>query len=215
MFEEEILQLLNKNTVLTTEEIKDYLQIEKDAYADFNSAISRLDTQKEISEIGRDVYVRVKHTEWGDVIPTEGEITKAFYMRNNTGYFSGAAYYNAIGISTLVPCRREITTNRYKVTLDTIHHTDIIKPNVTITAENKPYLQLLDGIRDLSKNHCDTANPMNIFIEQLTCLKLSIVTLIQMAKKFYPEHVLNTVLHMEEFLNNDDVAFRQRCICVG
>lgn len=207
MFRDEIMVLFEKHIVLTNQEIRNTLKIQQHQYAILNTEIKRLCDKDMIRRVGRGVYTIVWNTKWGKVVPTEGEITSNFYMANNEGYLSGPAYYNAIGISTLIPNRKEITTNKYNFLLDRIENTDIVKPRRKITKENKLYLQLLDGIYFFSKNHCDTPKPLEIFAKQLQQLQLDEITLILMAKKIYPKFVLDMVLEMEEVYRNDGTAF--------
>lgn len=207
MFQDEIMVLFEKHTVLTNQEIRYNLRINQNQYAILNTEIKRLCDKDMIRRVGRGVYTIVWNTRWGKVVPTEVEITKNFYMANGEGYMSGPAYYNAIGISTLIPNRKEITTNKYNYVLDNLTNTDIVRPRKTITNENKLYLQLLDGIYYLSKNHCDAPEPLEMFAKQLKQLQLDEITLILMAKKLYPKFVLDMVLEMEEVFHNDEAAF--------
>ncbi len=207
MFQDEIITLFEKQVVLTNQEIRDILKIEQKQYAILNTEIKRLCDKDMIRRIGRGVYTIVWNTKWGKVVPTEVEIINHFYIANNEGYMSGPAYYNAIGISTLVPNRKEITTNKYNFLLDKMTNTDIVRPRREITKENKMYLQLLDGIYYFPKNHYDVENPLEIFARQLQQLQLDEITLILMAKKLYPKFVLDMVLEMEEVYHNDGIAF--------
>lgn len=86
-------------------------------------------------------------------------------------------------------------------------NTDIVRPRKTITNENKLYLQLLDGIYYLSKNHCDAPEPLEMFAKQLKQLQLDEITLILMAKKLYPKFVLDMVLELEEVFHKNEAAF--------
>ena len=207
MFQNEIMILFEKHTVLTNQEIRDNLKIQTNQYAILNTEIKRLCDKDKIRRVGRGVYTIVWNTKWGKVVPTEVEITNNFYMANGEGYLSGPAYYNAIGISILMPNRREITTNKYNYILDDLTNTDIVKPRKMITKENRLYLQLLDGIHSLSKNHCDVGKSLEIFAKQLQQLQLDEITIILMAKKLYPKFVLDMVLEIEEVYHNDGTAF--------
>ncbi len=182
MFQDEIMILFEKQMILTNQEIRDILKIQQKQSAILNTEIKRLCDKDMIRRVGRGVYTIVWNTKWGKVVPTEEEITNNFYMANDEGYVSGSMYYNAIGISSLIPNRREITTNKYSFLLEGMENTDIVKPKKEITKENKLYLQLLDGIYYLSKNHCDVKNPLEIFVRQLHQLHLDEITLILMAK---------------------------------
>jgi hypothetical protein len=103
VFQNEIMCLFEKSMVLTNWEIRDQLSVPQTKYAILNTEIKRLCDKDMIRRIGRGVYTIVWNTKWGKVIPTEAEITTCFYMANDEGYLSGPAYYNAIGISTLLP----------------------------------------------------------------------------------------------------------------
>lgn len=204
MFQDEIMHLFEKQMLLTNQEIRNTLKIPQNQYAILNTEIKRLCDKDMVRRVGRGVYTIVWNTKWGKVVPTEEEITNNFYIANNEGYVSGAAYYNAIGISSLIPTRREITTNKYSFLLDGMENTDIVKPRKEITKENKVYLQLLDGMHYLSKNHCDAKNPLEIFVGQLQKLQLNEIKLILMAKKLYPKYVLDMVLEMEELYHDEE-----------
>ncbi len=206
MFQERIMNLFEKQVILTNHEIRDALKIEQKQNAILNTEIKRLCDKDMVRRIGRGVYSIVWNTKWGKVVPTEVEIMNHFYIANNEGYMSGAAYYYAIGISTLVPNRKEITTNKYSFLLDKMANTDVVRPRREITKENKMYLQLLDGIYYLPKNHYDAPNPLEIFARQLQKLQLDEITLILMAKKLYPKFVLDMVLEIEEVYHNDEIA---------
>ena len=110
-------------------------------------------------------------------------------------------------ISTLIPNRKEITTNKYNYVLDNLTNIDIVRTRKMITNENRLYLQLLDGIYYLSKNHCDVPEPLEMFAKQLKQLQLDEITLILMAKKLYPKFVLDMVLEMEEMFHKNEAAF--------
>jgi hypothetical protein len=192
--------------VLTNHEIRDGLHISKNQYAILNTEIKRLCDKDIIRRIGRGVYMVVWNTKWGKIVPTEIEITRNFYIGNGEGYISGPSYYNAIGISSLIPNRKEITTNRYNYVLENITNVDIVRPRKTITDDNRLYLQLLDGIYCLPKNHCDASYPLKLFASQIKKMELDEITLILLAKKLYPRYVLDMVLEMEEVYHNDEFA---------
>jgi hypothetical protein len=207
MFQNEVVVLLEKYIVLTNYEIREQLHISQNQAAVLNTEIKRLCDKDIIRRIGRGVYSIVWNTKWGKIVPTEMEITRNFYIGNGEGYISGPAYYNAIGISSLIPNRKEITSNKYNYVLGNIVNVDIVRPRKTITKDNRWYLQLLDGIYNLPKNHCDVSNPLEIFASQIKKMELDEITLILMAKKMYPRFVLDMILEIEEGCHNDEVAF--------
>ncbi|MGN0153207.1 MAG: hypothetical protein ACI4A3_02060 [Lachnospiraceae bacterium] len=206
MFQHEIEQLFEQQIVLTNQEIQSRLGIGKQQCATFNVEMKRLCDRELIKRIGRGVYTKLSSTKWGRVAPTELEIAECFYMVDDNGYLSGTSYYNSIGISTLVPNHLEITSNRYNYKFGEMVHTKVLKPREVITKENKQYLQLLDGIYWLAKNHCDAANPTECFAQQLQRLQLNEVRLILMAKRLYPHFVLDRLLEVED-LFHDEFAF--------
>ena len=82
MFQNEIMILFEKHTVLTNQEIRDNLKIQTNQYAILNTEIKRLCDKDKIRRVGRGVYTIVWNTKWGKVVPTEVEITNNFYMAN-------------------------------------------------------------------------------------------------------------------------------------
>ena len=90
-----------------------------------------------LRRIGRGVYVKPKLTDWGIVIiPPEIEIMNCFYIDNGEGYITGGSYLNSIGISTWVPAKKEVVTNKYRYKLDILRNTILMKPRIKVTADN-------------------------------------------------------------------------------
>lgn len=207
MYKDEIANLFEKNIIMNNEMIREKLKIEPKHYAMVNTEIKRMCDDDFIRRIGHGIYVRPKQTKWGKVLPTEMEIANTFYMDNGEGYLSGAAYYNAVGISTLVPNKKEITTNKASCRIKGLNHIDLVKPRLVITKKNRKYLQLLDGIYKLEKNHCDV-EPQKVFAEIIAKEKLDEIGLLLLTKKYYPRYVLDYLLQILEVIHHDEFTFK-------
>lgn len=209
MFREEITELFEKMLILSNETIRDMLMLNKGQYAVLNTELKRMCDEKCIVRVGHGIYIMPKQTKWGTIYPTEKELTYNYYIAQDEGYLSGCGYYNAIGISTWIPNKREITTNRYGYKLTVLKNTELLKPKIKITGENKKYLQLLDGIHYLGRNHCDASDPVAIFAKQVLENKLDEIRLVLYAHNLYPKYVLDYVLKIVE-VNHNEFAFKQR-----
>lgn len=198
MFEDRVISLFKERKALLYPDIVSALGIGEEYYATLNMELAELCNKDIIRRVGEEIYTLVFSTEWGKVIPGETEIATAIYVANDTGYLTGPAYYNAVGLSTWVANCKDIVTNNYKYQLYKAQYIHVLSPKVSITKENRLYLQLLDGMRDFNKNHHDAREPFRIFADQLDLFQLSEDVLINMAKELYPKFVLDLVMQVVE-----------------
>ena len=75
------------------------------------------------------------------------------------GYESGAALFNRLGLSTLLPRKVEITSNQYKATLPDGCRIKLGKPMAAVTGRNWRYLQFIDVVELLPDAHIDAEAP--------------------------------------------------------
>lgn len=112
MFQDEIMVLFEKHTVLTNQEIRYNLRINKNQYAVLNTEIKRLCDKDLIRRVGRGVYTIVWNTRWGKVVPTEVEITNNFYMANGEGYIEGIEKWILRQADESIPLHHVATVTR-------------------------------------------------------------------------------------------------------
>ena len=127
-----------------------------------NVYLKRLADIGMIARLKKGVYGRAKATVFGVAVPARDEIIadSLLYEDGETiGYETGATFVNRIGLSTLLPKKRQIATNRYRAKIPASIGIEIKRPFVRVTTENAPYLQMLELLRDLWLYSIDAESP--------------------------------------------------------
>lgn len=157
-----------------------------------NVTLKRLADKGLIERFQKGVYYRAKQTAFGKARPSEELMEAQLLTRRGDeiiGYETGFSLMNKIGLTTLVPAKREIATNAYRKNVDD-RFIIVKKPVVTVNTENVRYLQFLDAIRDLPGAHVDAENPkalLHAFAEQN---ELDTVKTLKYARQHYPKKTL-------------------------
>lgn len=157
-----------------------------------NVTLKRLADKGQIERFRKGVYYRAKQTVFGKAHPSTETLEAQLLIRRGDdiiGYETGVSLMNQIGLTTLVPKKREIATNAYRKNINDKY---IIarKPVITVNTDNFRYLQLLDVIRDLPKVPVDAENPkalLHAFAEKNV---LDTVAALTYAKRYYPQKTL-------------------------
>lgn len=157
-----------------------------------NVTLKRLADKGLIERFQKGVYYRARQTVFGTARPSEELIEAQLLTRRGgeiIGYETGFSLMNKIGLTTLVPAKREIATNAYR---RNVGDRSIIvkKPVVTVNARNFRYLQFLDVIRDLPKAHVDTENPRALLRAFAKSNELDTVKALTYARQHYPQKTL-------------------------
>jgi hypothetical protein len=157
-----------------------------------NVNLKRLTDKGLIGRFQKGVYYRTKQTVFGTIRPSEELLALQLLTQRGDeiiGYETGLSLMNKIGLTTLVPAKREIATNSCRKKVDN-RFIIIRKPVVTVNADNYRYLQFLDVIRDLPEAHVDAENPkvlLHAFVERN---KLDTVETLTYARQHYPQKML-------------------------
>lgn len=157
-----------------------------------NVTLKRLTDRGQIERFQKGVYYRAKQTIFGKAHPSAETLEAQLLLHRGDdiiGYETGVSFMNQIGLTTLVPKKREIATNAYRKIINDKY---IIarKPVITINAGNFRYLQLLDIIRDLPEAPVDAENPkalLHAFAEKNGLNTLEALTC---ARQHYPQKML-------------------------
>jgi len=96
---------------------------------------------------------------------------------------------NQMGLTTLVPKKREIATNAYRKNIND-KYIKARKPVITVNTENFRYLQLLDVIRDLPEAPVDAENPRALLHAFAEKNRLDTVEALTYARQHYPQKML-------------------------
>ena len=114
------------------------------------------------------------------------------YVRHDEGYVSGALFFNLISLSTWLPAKKVIITN--KVKKKTAGKTTVfLPPRTHITPQNKLYLQLLDCLESFNEYAKDAPNPYILINRYIKKAKLSVPTLKRLAKEHYTAEALEVL----------------------
>lgn len=157
-----------------------------------NVTLKRLADRGLIGRFQKGVYYRVKQTVFGQVRPSEDVLEAQLLTRRGDeiiGYETGLSFMNRIGLTTLVPKKREIATNAYRKNISD-RYTIVRKPVITVNAGNFRYLQLLDVIRDLPGAPVDAENPKALLHAFAERNELDTVEALTYARQHYPQKTL-------------------------
>jgi predicted transcriptional regulator of viral defense system len=157
-----------------------------------NVTLKRLADKGVIERFQKGVYYRVKQTAFGKTRPSDEFLEAQLLTRRGNeiiGYETGHSLMNRIGLTTLVPKKREIATNAYR---KNINSRFIIarKPAITVNSNNFRYLQFLDVVRDLPEAHVDTENPRRLLHAFAEKNELDTVKTLAYARQHYPQKTL-------------------------
>lgn len=169
-----------------------------------NVKLKRLADQGDLKRLQKGVYCHVKQTIFGPVAPDIDQIVaRNMTLRNGMriGYESGAALFNRLGLSTLLPRKVEITTNQYKATLPDGCRIKLGKPIAAVTDRNWRYLQFIDVVELLPDAHIDAEAPELLLAAFMKEQRLDPLTLIFTARKHYSS---KTVLRLTDLLMEVD-----------
>jgi len=157
-----------------------------------NVTLKRLADKGLIERFQKGVYYRVKQTPFGKARPSEELLEAQLLTRRGNeiiGYETGYSLMNKLGLSTLVPKKREIATNAYRKKIDD-RFIIVRKPVITVNAGNFRYLQLLDVIRDLQEAPVDAENPKGLLRNFVEKNNLDTVQALTYARQHYPQKTL-------------------------
>jgi predicted transcriptional regulator of viral defense system len=157
-----------------------------------NVTLKRLADKGLIERFQKGVYYRAKQTAFGKARPSEELLEAQLLTRRGNeiiGYETGFSLMNKIGLTTLVPKKREIATNAYRKNVDD-RFIIVRKPAVTVNADNFRYLQFLDVIKDLPEAHVDAENPKALLHAFAERNELDTVKALAYARQHYPQKTL-------------------------
>ncbi len=141
------------------------------------------------------IYYKTKDTVFGEIGIKKSILIENKYLINNSGYISGLSFLNMIGLSTQIPAKFSITSNRIKnsVRYDDTLDVYVYSPKITINSENIKYLQLLDCISILEKSPVDVENPHKIIMDYVVLNDLDFKKMLGYAYLCYGQNVVNTL----------------------
>lgn len=136
--------------------------------------LSRLVAINRLGRVGKGKYYIPKKGILGDLKPSDSELLKSCLYRKGlrTGYITGAALYNKLGLSTQQPKTIEIATtgSRQEKNFGTIK-VRMVTCLAPVSEKNVPLLELLDALRNVK--YISDARPVEVVrILAMTIAKL-------------------------------------------
>lgn len=133
------------------------------------------------------IYYRTSVTPFGEVGINREQLIADKYLLPNIGYETGFTVMHRMGLTSQMPRQRILATNMAKdcARTDKKLGVTIRPPKVTVTAENKAYLQVLDVLEMLDKAPVDEERPYEIIAQHIRSQQLEYGTLLAFANSFY------------------------------
>lgn len=133
------------------------------------------------------IYYRTSVTPFGEVSINREQLIADKYLLPHIGYETGFTVMHRMGLTSQMPRQRILATNMAKdcARTDKKLGVTIRPPKVTVTAENKAYLQVLDVLEMLDKAPVDEERPYEIIAKHIRSQQLEYGTLLAFANSFY------------------------------
>ena len=158
-----------------------------------NVTMKRLTDKGELTRVQKGIYGKTKITPFGKLTPNADEIIAGVLLRKDNatiGYITGPTLLNAVGLCSLVPKERHITTNHYRRQVPAGINIRLHKPVVTVNDENARYLQAIDMFMAMERYHVDTEKTDEILSNILQRSNINNEKLILYARKFGNSKIL-------------------------
>jgi len=130
-----------------------------------NVYLGRLIDSGLIARVAHGIYARAEESVFGIAVPGRDKIIAATFLYDSDetiGYETGASSLNQLGLSTLIPAKRHIATNRYRSAAPDYSGIVLKRPLVHVTTRNAPYLQMVEALRDMRNYPIDAYNPKEL-----------------------------------------------------
>lgn len=143
------------------------------------------------------IYYRTTNTPFGEIGINREKLIARKYLDFDNGYETGLRLLHHLGLTTQMPNEHLLATNAAKdcIRYDKKLGVSICPPKVTITSENKVYLQVLDALDLLDKAPVDVENPYNILANHIRKNNLKYETLLYFADRYYNRKTILRIAH--------------------
>ena len=143
------------------------------------------------------IYYKTAVTPFGEMGIDKEQLIARKYLNPDKGYDTGAGLLYRLGLTTQIPNERLIATNaaRECVRRDEKLNVSICPPKTTITADNKPYFQMLDALEQMDHAPVDANEPYQLLAEHIRHLNLQSRVLLSLADQYYPQRTVLQLAH--------------------
>ena len=143
----------------------------------------------------------------GSYLPVE-KVLERKYVKDDAGrfgYISGMMFYNMIGLTTQIPMKYEVVSNKatsdYRET--TLGKTQVIvrRPKIPVTEDNYKYLQFLDMLKDVDIYSELTGDELNERLRQYMAESDIKVTDLERYYSYYPDKLYRNLVETRVIYN--------------
>ena len=169
---------------------KEYdLTLEK-ATAAVSVALKRIMDANAIPELRfyqKGIYYRSVSTPFGDVGIDKEQLVKDKYLNDDNGYDGGLNLLYKLGLTTQMPNKRVLVTNKADNHFDADKELDVVvhSPKTVINKENKRYLMVLDILEQINDAPIDIEDPYRLIRDYINQLGLDYSKLFVLANNYY------------------------------
>jgi hypothetical protein len=169
------------------------LDIGQGDYLNAAKIMERLQRKGTIKKISRGLFYKPKKTVFGEIMPDEKQILKAWLYEDGKriAYVTGTYLYNQMGLTTQIPVRIQIASKQKRIFINnSVVKAIPSKSYVDVTDENYLLLGLLDALKDLRKiPDIDVVSAITILKERLLQLEEKGISAIIGYALLYPPRV--------------------------
>ena len=181
---------------------KEYdLTIEKATVAVSVALKSIMDTNAipELRFYKKGIYYRSVSTPFGDVGIDKEQLIQDKYLYDDNGYEGGLNLLNKLGLTSQIPSKRVLVTNKINNHFDTDKELDVLvcPPKTVVNKENKQYLMLLDILEKIDDAPIDVEDPYKAIRNYISQLGLDYSKLFVIANDYYDK---DTITQLEKLV---------------
>jgi hypothetical protein len=162
-----------------------------------NVYLKRLADEGVLKRMKKGVYAKAKRTVFGAIVPNTATIAADLFLREGDeviGYDAGPTLLNKIGLSTLMPKRQTIATNRFRLLVPAGSDIELKKPIALVTRDNVNYLRIIEAVKAMRRYPVDADAPKNVLREAIIRLRLDWKELLHYAHTFLDNEDLRMVV---------------------
>lgn len=145
------------------------------------------------------IYYRSVSTPFGDVGIDKEQLIQDKYLYNDNGYEGGLNLLYKLGLTSQIPNKRMIVTNKINNHFDTDKELDVLvcPPKTVVNKENKQYLMVLDILEKIDDAPIDAEEPYGIIRNYINQLGLDYSKLFAIANNYYDK---DTITQLEKLV---------------
>lgn len=143
------------------------------------------------------IYYLTAVTPFGEIKINKEQLIADKYLLPDNGYETGFSTLHRLGLTSQLPVKRCIATNKASDCARVDKKLGIIirPPKTKITRKNKIYLQFLDALDLIDKAPVDAENPYTILAEYINRNGLKYELLLSLADKHYNKNTVIQLAH--------------------